>query len=119
MKVAKLAGARLNQWVAKATGLALLDNAMDGAMRDGILVSDQTGVPRIFNPCREWADGGPIIESEGLAIFSYMHEGQRFWGAHRENESPFGTHGSTSPLVAGMRAFVASKFGDEVPDEHR
>jgi hypothetical protein len=32
-----------------------------------------------------------------------------------DNDPPHGT--GTTPLIAAMRALVASKFGDEVPDE--
>jgi hypothetical protein len=68
-----------------------------------------------FNPSTDWAQGGPIIEREGITI--------RFW----ENEThvhayKWNTEGwfeGPTPLIAAMRCYVASKLGDEVevPDE--
>jgi hypothetical protein len=61
----------------------------------------------------DWAQGGPIIERENISLRHEVHCG---WGAHvsgQISESCF----EPTPLIAAMRAYVASKFGDEVPDE--
>lgn len=62
----------------------------------------------------DWAKGGPIIEREKIAI-DCDDEGS--WVASY-NAKPVAYYGPT-PLIAAMRAFVASQFGDEVdiPDE--
>jgi hypothetical protein len=58
-----------------------------------------------------WAQGGPIIEREGIAI-GKSWEG---WKAFTETSGGEGP----SPLIAAMRCYVASKLGDEVdvPEE--
>ena len=60
----------------------------------------------------DWAQGGPIIEREGIAIFI---EYPKDWGATDGNYRKAGD----TPLIAAMRCFVASKLGDEVeiPEE--
>ena len=74
----------------------------------------------------DWADGGPIIEREGIAIdcvrrdwsieswcAALIHEDVEFDGVTRAEKN------GPTPLVAAMRCYVASKLGDEVevPDE--
>ena len=70
------------------------------------------------NYCNEWKDGGPIIEREGIGV--NPAPGIRPVGAAWLAEYPcspesmkYRAHGPT-PLIAAMRAFVASKLGDEV-----
>jgi Protein of unknown function (DUF2591) len=55
-----------------------------------------------------WAQGGPIIEREGIALIPG-------WTAERPG---FSADGPT-PLIAAMRCYVASCLGDEVeiPEE--
>jgi len=50
-----------------------------------------------------WAQGGPIIEREGIALIPG-------WTAERPG---FSADGPT-PLIAAMRCYVASKLGDEI-----
>lgn len=68
----------------------------------------------------DWAQGGPIIEREGITVSK--EDGA--WSAYfRENlfEDDGSEHWQTgpTPLIAAMRVFVASKLGDEVeiPEE--
>jgi hypothetical protein len=63
---------------------------------------------RIFKPSTNWAQGGPIIEREKIAI---DFDGKA-WTAS-DNDSPI-CHRASTPLVAAMRCFVASKLGDEI-----
>jgi len=62
-----------------------------------------------------WAQGGPIIERERITL---IHD-EDIWDA----QMSFGDHGygeyGPTPLIAGMRCYVASKLGDEVevPEE--
>ena len=83
---------------------------------------------RNYSPSTDWAQGGPIIEREGIDIqqvFCYM-EGSFSepcgWQAIRHTKGgpinpPKQIAGT--PLIAAMRCYVASKLGDEVevPDE--
>jgi hypothetical protein len=67
-----------------------------------------------YCPTTCWAQGGPIIERERIALW-------RSWDGHWKSQPSNTSHlkyGPT-PLVAAMRCFVASKLGDEVevPEE--
>lgn len=84
-----------------------------------------------FSPQMRWAQGGPIIEREGINTFKYnkldASEHDK-WGAHKvvprkamdgvEYSAALCLDGPT-PLIAAMRCYVASKLGDEVdiPEE--
>ena len=59
-----------------------------------------------FRPSTNWAQGGPIIEREGIAIYLY---GDGEWQAVLEKE-----YEGPTPLIASMRCYVASKLGEEV-----
>jgi len=73
----------------------------------------------------DWAQGGPIIEREGITVSRTDQKSYKGpWVAYRiehlfedEYEHEY-QHGQT-PLIAAMRCYVASKLGDEVdvPDE--
>ena len=58
-----------------------------------------------------WAQGGPIIEREGIDLYQSGLWAAEIDGEHRQ-EGP-------TPLVAAMRCYVASRLGDEVdiPEE--
>jgi Protein of unknown function (DUF2591) len=70
-----------------------------------------------------WAQGGPIIEREGIAVVKFyepvdgpVSDGCE-WAALTLDDST--RRDGPTPLVASMRCYVASKLGDEVdvPDE--
>jgi hypothetical protein len=60
-----------------------------------------------YRPSSNWAQGGPIIEREGIAIYLY---GNSEWNAHIGGKESVGL----TPLIAAMRCYVASKLGDEI-----
>jgi hypothetical protein len=65
----------------------------------------------------DWQFGGPVIEREGIELWpdsandiKDSEPGVWFahaWQAEKEFDGP-------TPLIAAMRAYVASKFGEEV-----
>lgn len=61
----------------------------------------------------DWAQGGPLIESAGIAI-SF---GPQWTAVH--NQRLGRCYYGPTPLTAAMRCFVASKLGDEIeiPEE--
>jgi hypothetical protein len=75
-----------------------------------------------------WAHGGPIIEREAICIVQGFYRQKqnddvRAYVCRVDSHTPTGAstieaRGST-PLVAAMRCYVASKMGDEIeiPDE--
>jgi hypothetical protein len=128
MKTAELTGAMLDYWIAKAEGHELL-NHNPQLMPSGVFCAwhEEDGTSRsiFYSPSTDWAQGGPIIERE------QMHGGPSgtspdgvsnwFFQCYRKDSNgahiPYPASGSgPTPLVAAMRAFVASKFGDEVPE---
>ena len=83
--------------------------------------TDKDGAEVDFEPSEEWSQGGPLIEREWLNITSWPNESdeEQRWQCHQYDvPKPYQALGPT-PLIAGMRCFVASRLGDEVdvPDE--
>lgn len=111
MKVTELEGVELDYWVAKACDYDPV-RQKESAEGDRVLISRFEGgrVPLwTFKPSRDWSQGGPIIEANRVSIGWYGRP--YMWGANM----PIGQiYGAETPLVAAMRCFVASKFGEEV-----
>lgn len=142
MKVSELIGAELDCWVARAEGWVFFwskhnywsvtkpNGASYSACNDWVPYDPDTGAKnekphpseamQDFYPSSDWEQGGPIIERERIwldpveAGGTFRGERQteagwlaRAWG-HVYNER------GPTPLIAAMRAYVASKFGDEV-----
>lgn len=142
MKVAELSGALLDLWVAKAEGLTVRLSgdetvAIVSQMYDSHV--DHFG----YAPSSRWSEGGPIIERDQIFLDppSEVHynggpnHGWRRYDHWRatvsartrtlppKNETqvalnvrPVGRGAGETPLIAAMRAKVASHYGDEVPD---
>jgi hypothetical protein len=74
------------------------------------------GMP--FAPSTEWSQGGPIIEQEGISIHKnppdVFRSDLKRWTADTYRNAPMAHELGSTPLIAAMRAFVASKFGEEV-----
>ena len=101
MKVSELKGRELDYWVGKACG----DNSLcikDGKLRE----KSSTGslIPSRWAPSINWVQGGRIIENMKPTSLYYW-EPTGLWTCAWE-----------TALIAAMRCFVASKFGDEVDD---
>jgi hypothetical protein len=62
----------------------------------------------------DWAQGGPIIEREGISVREVL---TGFWAA--EVEAGAYEHEGPTPLIAAMRCYVASRRGNdiEIPEE--
>ena len=107
MKTSELSGAALDWAVAKCEGNCEGDFSWYYDRRD------------TFNYSTDWAQGGPIIEREGLQLRKRndFHFPAPFWQAGQWSDITL-TPGPT-PLIAAMRCYVASKLGDDVdvPEE--
>lgn len=71
----------------------------------------------IFAPSSDWMFGGPIIERERIALVNSGGEWDAYVrGGYTHDEGVTGAAESSgpTPLIAAMRAYVASKLGDEV-----
>ena len=117
IKTSELAGAVLDWAVSKCEGfnaeaLVALAKRVPGKQCGVFLTKYST----------DWAQGGPIIEREGLELSVHIiHNGViTGWACEKDWPSTYqkGATGPT-PLIAAMRCYVASKLGDEVdvPDE--
>lgn len=132
MKTQNLTGAALDWAVAKAAGYSL--NTLD-------LLYDIKCYSK-FKPSTDWAQGGPIIECEGITVAfcsGDLGEPRSYWIAtseqwswefgygpyhHQDDEKSIqiykhAIHTGPTPLIAAMRCYCCSKLGDivDVPEE--
>ena len=105
IKTSELSGAALDWAVAKADGW---EPMMD---EDGIYFYDFME-EKNWRPSTDWAQGGPIIEREGIAL------GQTGDGWEATCDGAVYISGQT-PLIAAMRCYVMNALGKEVeiPEE--
>ena len=108
IKVAEATERQLDWLVAKCEGahpqISYPDKRLFGAIGD------------TFDYSTDWAQGGPIIEREGLLIRPQPGYGWDSWKPAADE--PCYSIGPT-PLIAAMRCYVAGRLGDtaEVPEE--
>jgi hypothetical protein len=116
MKTSELTGAALDWAVAKCEEYEI-ETLADGTVWywQQHWLTGELEVIENFEPSTDWKHGGPIIECEGITVGP--DTGLDWWVAHIKG-GVYIDHGST-PLIAAMRCYVASKMGDEVevPDE--
>lgn len=125
MKTLELIGPALDWAVAKCEGLPIRKDPMhlDG---DYWIWPDMWpptpeyarigGKKNGYSPSTNWAQGGPIIERERIAINPSARIGTLQWAAIPEDHkagSLINCWGST-PLTAAMRCYVVSKLGNEI-----
>lgn len=119
MKTAELTGAALDWAVAVALEVQFGEGRVVKVCRHEAttpawleMENSPGAAPRFhrFGPSTDWAQGGPIIDREKLALSQWP--GSPY--AHVPNKSQHGQYGAT-PLIAAMRCYVASKLGDDVP----
>jgi len=105
MKTSELTGAALNWAVAKCQPDDTLSVYFDEDTGEP-LCHDDWPDNQEFKPSSDWAQGGPIIEREGIDIYQ-----SGVWVAEMDGKHT--TEGPT-PLIAAMRCYVAGKLGDDV-----
>jgi hypothetical protein len=116
-KVSSMTGALLDAAVAKASGRSftlegfgkLAQLAPQCWTDDGEFDEERGDRCALFSPSTSWADGGPIIERERIESRTTADG----WEASTVALHDWSIEGATL-LVAAMRAYVASRFGDEV-----
>jgi hypothetical protein len=107
-KVAELEGALLDAAVAKCEGAEPRKVLVSLTFADDSPAKFQMMHKRYSS---NWQYGGPIIERERMAIEPGDSSGRSGWIAqHFGSATEFGS----TFLIAAMRAYVASKFGNEV-----
>jgi hypothetical protein len=110
MKTSELTGAALNWAVAKCQPDDTLSVYFDEDTGEP-LCHDDWPDNQEFKPSSDWAQGGPIIEREGINI---IQSGSWFAEMDADHSGGVIYAEADTPLVAAMRCYVASKFGDEV-----
>lgn len=138
IKVAELSDVSLDYWVARAKGFSkhVASEISQKCLRPvgripvicngkEILVESFEKAANRFSPSSNWAEGGPIIEQELIAIFFGISGHELIWGAEvrAHGEAWIDTtvwdcdaQGPTA-LIAAMRAYVSSKFGQEFKED--
>ena len=128
MRTDELIGEKLDYWVASAGGWELdtsgsswwqLATGIGGG--DGGFYIDM-GECHKWSPSTDWGQGGPIVEATDITLIKIGDT----WEAGMQGDLEasgaavsFCGNGSSgeTPLIAAMRAFVRSAFGEEVTDE--
>ncbi|SCX92368.1 Protein of unknown function [Nitrosospira sp. Nl5] len=113
MKVAELKGALLDYWAGKTDGKKVFIHACVNGAACSVHDRTQWSESSNYSPSTDWSQGGPITEREGIEMF-YITKG--------DVKLPYACfkglqYSGPDPLIAAMRCYVASKFGEEVPDE--
>lgn len=106
MKVSELTGAELDYWVAKAESLTLMGS-------EHASFKQWQSMTRVapWRYSSRWDHGGLIIEREKIAVIPASAE-EGWYGSPWVGKPYYGD----SPLVAAMRCYVVSKFGEEVQE---
>jgi len=135
MKTYELTGAALDWAVAKCEGATDEWHTDKPFFWDGVPCIRSGGHDMNYTPSTNWAQGGPIIDREDIAISpapdglcsAYKSDGTTRW---LTKGGPTPTSGvevfnwtykqqGYHPLIAAMRCYVASKLGDDIniPEE--
>lgn len=115
--VSTLEGELLDAAVAKAAGVNVSMWGTTPWIEDGSGMLGSSGTA--YNPSSNWAFGGPIIDREDISLMKLSESPANpkfaanftIWWHSQQLETP---HVGPTKLIAAMRAYVASKFGDEV-----
>ena len=118
VKTSELKDAALDWAVAKCEGITPI--AVKKKYSEGHILYNLPASTVPLEYSSKWSQGGPIIEREFLSIINAA--GDDVWSAYPIADDPVVHRKSGStPLIAAMRCYVKSKFGDfvEIPDQLR
>jgi hypothetical protein len=106
VKVSELSGSALDWCVSKCEGVP--EYLLNKPWRASELLEHYS---------TDWEQGGPIIEREEIWLDG-PHQSRQNWQAHHGKTPSYDftktRQTGTTPLIASMRCFVASKMGDTV-----
>jgi hypothetical protein len=108
MKTSDLIGPALDWAVCEAAGLF----AAYPKVKKNFVSMWQRGSTYFIHPSSDWAQGGPIIEREKIDLNWLQEMGTV--GTLWEGRCGGALEGGSTPLIAAMRAFVASNLGENV-----
>jgi hypothetical protein len=126
-RVCDLEGELLDAAVAMIEGIELLHRA-EPIIAEHYPSAWYEDIWRGWSACRDWRIGGPIIERERIDLAgpdtlseesrsSRSEWRARIWGTLQTRDQGGNDEATTygpTPLIAAMRAYVASKLGEEV-----
>lgn len=113
MKVEDLNNNQLDFLVAKAEGIEVRYTTVGEFWR---VMGELNEIQ--WMPHRDWSQGGPIIEREGIGFFrapspdNPEYGSEEPWVASDAHDTV--TYRASTPLAAAMRVYVATKLGTEV-----
>jgi hypothetical protein len=110
MKTCVLNGPKLDWAVAKALNIEVLVLAGRYVV---LKPEGQVYSCKVFAPSLNWAQGGPIIEREGICIFPDATNTGYLAFTRAARKLQHRGAGAT-PLVAAMRCLLTMKLGEEV-----
>jgi hypothetical protein len=123
MKVFDLTDTQLDYWVARCEKLL---NGHEQLFPNERPVKGLWLRGQLYSPSTNWALGGPLIEREQISIRhipcpimgQIIAASIEYIPASPTDPARMGAGwwAGDTPLIAAMRAYVASKFGDEVED---
>lgn len=106
-KVSELVGAHLDYWVLMAR------NTKKGMKKDDADTGAKLAISMLgASPSRIWAEGGAIIESERIRLWT-IDDATWFAYVFDLDDSEHASWGETA-LIAAMRAYVASVYGEYI-----
>lgn len=119
IKVSELEGAQLDYWVGRAVGVTVgpYQMAVRGKpMQDCHIMP--AGYPTLastqpFQFSTNWAHGGPIIDRE-IRVIGHNYNGPGWLASVVSEDGTIYQQAGSEPLIAAMRAVVASKFGQVI-----
>jgi hypothetical protein len=117
MKVSELTGAALDWAVAKASEPEVVDGYIVNESFMTRWTDDECEDGVDYHYSTNWAQGGPIIEREGISVAT--DDVEPWCGFIEDDETNTLFFSGPTPLIAAMRCYVASKMGDEIelPEE--
>lgn len=122
-EVSMLEGPELDYWVAKAEGAYQQVEIKAGTVKEWNFANCTRALVPVddYHPSTDWSQGGPIIEHNNIFIRPLWHAttgvNTGLWSAGKSKFFAIPNHWhheGPTPLVAAMRAFVASEFGEEI-----
>lgn len=124
IRVSELSGAWLDYWVARAEGFdaALLEVRQVQRSEEFHCVHILSRLA-VLNYSTSWDLAGPVIAREVIKLQPVLPSGSSWYGTitrglvgtNMSEVQMYRGKGDT-PLAAAMRAYVESKFGEEVPE---
>lgn len=110
IKVSELSGAQLDMWVSRADRIGARIELIGGVE---VCVFGESGLEQTYSPSSDWSQGGPIQAREKIDVM-WCDDGES-WMAEKHDYPHDCYHYGQTPLIAAMRCYVCSKFGEAVP----